>query len=274
MKKMLKNFYVVITIIMIILISCIAILSVWECKKLESKTYVNIFYLNDYGESILGGNIINNYENYNNLYINNVTKYDVNECYDDFVNQNFIVASLDSKENYPKDWLENFNRKIIQLQKEFPSDMYWNHADICSSEQDLCYYNTDVGINIYSENTGVTNIPCNHYLDGEKNCNIYNGISTNALGFTYGTQCAGFSSMLSDRVFGNDAPIRMFTDYDDIKIGDQARINSGTHSVFIIDKTDDYVVVAECNSDYCSCRIQWGRMIARDELIGVFYSRW
>ena len=155
---------------------------------------------------------------------------------------------------YPDEWLNNFNTLILQLQNEYPKGYYWNHAN-----------NT--------ANGSVTTTPCNHRIN-EAYCNTYQGKSTIACGFDIGRQCAGFASMLSDRVFGKDAPVRIFYNYDDIRIGDQARINNNSHTVFIIDKTDDYVVVAECNADYKSCIINWGRKIYRNNLTGFYITRW
>ena len=80
--------------------------------------------------------------------------------------------------------------------------------------------------------------------------------------------------MLSDRIFGKDAPAKVFYNYDDIRLGDQARINNNSHTVFIIEKTDDYVIVAECNADYKTCIINWGRKIYRKNLNGFYITRW
>ncbi len=169
----------------------------------------------------------------------------------------YITASLVSKKEYPDEWLEDFNKKIIELQKEFPSGTYWNHA---GSMQD---------------GNSVTNTPCNHSKDGELYCNSYHGNSDNAYDKKMtSVQCLGFASMLSDKVFGTDAEATRFENYDDIRIGDQARINNNSHTVFIIDKTDDYVVVAECNADYKTCIINWGRKIPREKLKGWYITRW
>lgn len=160
-----------------------------------------------------------------------------------------------SKMKYSDEWIEAFNYQIVQLQKEFPKGKYWNHIE-----------------NSYTESS-VTTTPCNHKA-GVYRCNIYNSVSTRACGFQIGGQCAGFASMLSDRIFGKDAPVRIFYNYDDIRVGDQARIDNNGHTVFIIEKTDDYVVVAECNADYKTCIINWGRKIPRSRLKGFYLTRW
>ena len=183
-----------------------------------------------------------------NIYSNNSKKNEHKNC-------EFITASMDSAGQYPEGWLLEFNQTLVELQLKFPKGAYWNHS----------------GSDINS--TGITYTPCNHYIFGEKYCNKYNGKSTLACGFTYGTQCAGFASVLSDTVFGTDSNANKFYNYDDIKIGDQARINNNSHTVFIIDKTDEYVVVAECNADYKTCIINWGRKIPRSELAGFYITR-
>lgn len=167
----------------------------------------------------------------------------------------YITASMSSANQYPEGWLEDFNNKIISLQKEFPKGYYWNH----------------MGSTVNSNS--VTKTPCNNKVNGNKYCNEYQGKSTQACGFSIGRQCAGFSSMLSDRIFGKNANARIFYNYDELKIGDQARINNNSHTVFIIDKTDDYVIVAECNADYKTCVINWGRKIPRSKLTGFYITR-
>ena len=174
---------------------------------------------------------------------------------------NYITASKQNASLYPDGWIDNFNQIIIELQKKYPNGEYWNHMGYSSSTQD----NYKI----------VTNIPCNHSVNGERYCNSYTGKADD--GYPYhdkSIECLGFANLLSDMVFGKDADVRTYYDYDEIKIGDLARINNNMHTVFIIDKTDDYIVVAECNADYRTCRINWGRKIPRDKVVGWFISRW
>ena len=159
-----------------------------------------------------------------------------------------------TKIEYSKTWEEEFNNKIAKLQQKYPKGYYWNHAG-------------------NGKNLGVTTTPCDH-KNGKCYCNVYDSKSTKACGFKVGRQCAGFASLLSDEVFGKDAPVRIFYNYDEIRVGDQARINNNSHTVFIIEKTDDYVVVAECNADYKTCVINWGRKIPRSGLKGFYITRW
>ena len=163
-------------------------------------------------------------------------------------------VAVTSTVTYPEGWLTSFHTQIEQLKQEFPSGYYWNDAN-------------------GTGNGGVTQTPCNHSYNTYY-CNLYLGNSTIIGGLGMGTQCAGFSSMLSDRIFGKDTPAKIFYNYDDIRIGDQARINNNSHTVFIIDKTDEYVIIAECNADYNSCIINWGRKIYRKNLTGYYITRW
>ena len=106
-----------------------------------------------------------------------------------------------------------------------------------------------------------------HNEYGERYCNAYYGKSDDVYPYeATSVQCRGFASLLSDLVFGEDAPVRVFENYDELRIGDQARIDGDYHSVFIIDKTDEYVIVAECNEDLKSCKISWGRKIMREDM--------
>ena len=139
------------------------------------------------------------------------------------------------------------------LKAEYPEGAYWNHMG-------------------GAKNGSITKIPCDH-TKNEINCNTYEGKSTIVNNFGIGRQCAGFASMLSDRIFGKDAEATMFYDYDEVCIGDQVRMYDDSHTALIIDKTDEYIVVAECNADYLTCRINWGRKVPRSELDGYFIKR-
>ena len=75
-------------------------------------------------------------------------------------------------------------------------------------------------------------------------------------------------------IFGSDAAAERFYNYDSLRVGDQARIQGDSHTVFILEKTDDYVIVAECNADYETCMISWGRKIMREDLQGYYITRW
>ncbi len=76
-----------------------------------------------------------------------------------------------------------------------------------------------------------------------------------------GYGCAGFAFLLSDAAFG-DLPARLIREftYDDVRVGDILRINGNTHSVVVLEKHSDHVVLAEGNYNRS---IHWGRKLSR-----------
>ena len=74
----------------------------------------------------------------------------------------YIIASESNLDEYPENWINDFNRKIILLQNIFPDGKYWNHMGQDAS-------NPEETNNIFS----VTDIPCNHYQNGEAFCNAH-----------------------------------------------------------------------------------------------------
>lgn len=83
-----------------------------------------------------------------------------------------------------------------------------------------------------------------------------------------GYGCAGFTFLLSDAAFGN-LPSRYIDsfDWDNFRVGDILRIKNDTHSVIILEKHDDYVIVAEGNY---GDSIHWGRKIKKSEVADGF----
>lgn len=200
--------------------------------------------------------------------VENISKQDINNNYElvEIKLESEYITAVNNLNNdlYPDGWVEDFNEKIIELQKIFPTGTYWNHMGNNPM-------NPGETNSIYS----VTDMPCNHNFYGEWYCNAYYGKSDEVYPYeSTSVQCRGFASMLSDMIFGEDADVYVFEDYDKLRIGDQARIDGDFHSVFIIDKTDDYVIVAECNSDLQTCQIQWGRKILRKDMAGWYITRW
>jgi len=212
---------------------------------------------------------VDNEKNDEAIYVNTNNESDNKNEYENLVESNsennrYLLAFMDSKDKYPEGWINEFNIKIIELQKKFPNGKYWNHMG-----QKPTYKRKTNNVE------SVTDIPCNHNRYGELYCNSHYGKSNELYPYkTSCSQCRGFASMLSDEIFGAEAPVRYFENYDELRIGDQARIDNDYHSVFIIDKTDEYVIVAECNSDLKTCQISWGRKILRENMNGWYISRW
>ena len=153
----------------------------------------------------------------------------------------------------------------------------------------------------------VTDMPCNHSVNGYENCNVYIGLIDDFFP-QYGDemQCLGYASLISDLLFGYvgfrrlrlvrnakagdpksfsksryDAPITEFYDFDELRIGDHIRMGWYEHSMIVtnIDRDTDIITVTEVNADYENCQISWGRQITRSELLGMegdltYYTRY
>ena len=88
-----------------------------------------------------------------------------------------------------------------------------------------------------------------------------------------GAGCAGFAFMLSDAAFGT-LKAREYQDVNEIRIGDILRINNDSHSVIVLDVTDDVVTVAEGNY---AASVHWGRTFTLSKLSEVMdfaYTRY
>ena len=84
-------------------------------------------------------------------------------------------------------------------------------------------------------------------------------------GGTYiGYGCVAFAYILSDAAFSG-LPLRTRTSFtwDDVRVGDMLRINNNTHHVIVLEKHDDYVVIAEGNYN---SSIHWGRTLTREKV--------
>lgn len=80
--------------------------------------------------------------------------------------------------------------------------------------------------------------------------------------------CMGFAHMISDAAFGN-ADFRTIENdgsgnmYDKIKVGDVVRTDYNSHSVIVLEKNRDYIVVAEGN---WGGQVVWGRTISKEKI--------
>lgn len=80
------------------------------------------------------------------------------------------------------------------------------------------------------------------------------------------------ASLLSDLVFGEDAPLTVFYDYSQLRPGDHIRLELTEHSMTMLTVEEDGITVVECNSDYQHCRISWDRFLSWDDLAGYSYE--
>ena len=166
---------------------------------------------------------------------------------------------------------QSVQTRLELLEDYFPNGMYWNHVGVDTSEMTadeiaMC----------------VTDMPCNHSVNGYENCNVYIGLIDDFFP-QYGDemQCLGYASLISDLLFGYDAPITEFYDFDELRIGDHIRMGWYEHSMIVtdIDWDTDTITVTEVNADYENCQISWGRQITRSELLGMegdltYYTRY
>ena len=143
--------------------------------------------------------------------------------------------------------------KLEELRQQFPAGKYWNHAGLSVPEKDQW--------------SVVTDRPCDHPA-WRYDCNHYDGVTAKFIlsEYEFGMQCLGFASMISDRLFGEDAPIRSFRNFDQLRVGDHIRIPDPGHSMIVIRKKPDAVLVAEVNREDVTSLIEWGRQVTRQEL--------
>lgn len=78
-----------------------------------------------------------------------------------------------------------------------------------------------------------------------------------------GYGCEGFALICSDVAFG-DLPIRKtHSNFDEIRAGDMIRMNNDTHTVVVLQKKENSIIIAEGNYN---SSINWGREISRQTL--------
>ena len=145
---------------------------------------------------------------------------------------------------------------LESLRETFPEGKYWNH----------------MGVEDWDELT-VTDTPCQHDVYWDTYCNEYTGgIQELFPQFEPMEQCLGFAALLSDLVFGEDAPVSTFTDYFQLRVGDNIRLELSEHSMVVLTVEDDGITVVECNSDYEHCRISWDRFLSWEDLDAYSYE--
>ena len=83
----------------------------------------------------------------------------------------------------------------------------------------------------------------------------------------YGFGCVAFAYILSDAAFAG-LPLRQYSSseysYEQLRVGDILRINNDTHSVVILEKYDDHLILAEGNYN---SSIHWGRSLSKSALL-------
>lgn len=154
---------------------------------------------------------------------------------------------------------EEAAEKLSNLSLYFEDGSYWNHIGTGKTWSDETLF-------------CITDMPCTHSYRSYTYCNVYNG-ALSAFFPQYGTemQCLGYASLISDLVFGTDAPISMHHDFSKVRVGDHLRLYLWEHSMVVTEVGTDengeqYVYVTEVNADYENCQIQWGRKFTQQDL--------
>jgi len=87
--------------------------------------------------------------------------------------------------------------------------------------------------------------------------------------YTMGYGCEAFALICSDAAFGDLPLSSTHAEFNAIRVGDLLRINHNTHTVIVLEKKDNSVVVAEGNYN---SSIHWGREISRQSLEAGDYT--
>ncbi len=121
----------------------------------------------------------------------------------------------------------------------------------------------------------ITDTPCAHTYNGYAYCNTYAGVTDSCFPeYGTGSQCLGYASLISDLVFGTDAPISVHYDLSRVRVGDHIRLRAWEHSMIVTETgmQEDgqaYIRVTEVNADYENCQISWGRTITQNALYAL-----
>ena len=87
--------------------------------------------------------------------------------------------------------------------------------------------------------------------------------STSGGPYSRGINCSGWATLCSDAAFGDLPVAATHSDFDAIRVGDLLRINHDTHTVIVLEKRADSVIVAEGNYNRS---IHWDRELSRKNL--------
>lgn len=154
----------------------------------------------------------------------------------------------------------DFKARIVELQKKFPNGKYWNKAGLMTDNSDgytdkACSLHRVEGVNHVLGTNGCT---CNHFAGG---------------GHLSATQCMGFANKLAYDVFGETTWTKVnnptTAQLASIKIGDIVRYSG--HSVFVIARTGNNIMVGEANWDL-KCGIRWGKVINLSSVAIEYYE--
>lgn len=142
---------------------------------------------------------------------------------------------------------ERLEERFLWLEKKFPEGQYWNHMG------------RELPGGVESP-FSVTSTPCAHYRYGQVYCNYYSGSMLDVFSqYSHLCQCLGFASLLSDQLFGADAPVCQLEKDAQLRPGDHVRLREYEHSVIVREVTEEGLRLAEVNAGYEDCLISWSR---------------
>lgn len=155
---------------------------------------------------------------------------------------------------------EEAAQRLEELSDFFVDGAYWNDYDFTADSSDKL-----------RAACSISDTPCAHSNRGYGHCNVYTGAISKKAGYGYGTQCLGYAALLSDLVFGTDAPVYVHGDFDSIRVGDHVRLVLWDHSMLVTDVCKDengktYIYVTDVNADYETCQIEWHRKFTQADL--------
>ncbi len=148
--------------------------------------------------------------------------------------------------------------RLTELSAFFEAGRYWNDYGAAESIEN-------------HKSFVISDTPCQHENYGYGHCNYYTSKISAALDYSYGSQCVGYAGLISDLIFGTEAPITEHSDFDRLRVGDHIRLVLWDHSMLVTDVGKDengktFVYVTEVNADYETCRIDWNRKFTQDDL--------
>ncbi len=143
--------------------------------------------------------------------------------------------------------------RFLRLERKLPEGSYWNH------------YGRELPQGVESP-FSVTQTPCEHMRFDQLYCNQYNGRTLAYFPeFPRLCQCLGYASLLSDQLFGEDAPLYLLPEDAPLRPGDHLRLREYEHSVVVREVTEEGLRLAEVNAGYEDCLISWQRAFTWQE---------
>lgn len=135
-------------------------------------------------------------------------------------------------------------KDISWLRRKFPNGKYWNHCTNANHNNNG-YASTCTNSKCNLGCDYVTDHPCTCHWgtvsgSGKYDCNYFDGA----------IQCWGFANKIFydyHGVYASKSKHIYTHSFDDLRVGDFVRINGNAHSIFVIEKTNNYIKTVECN---------------------------